>query len=76
MLTLRLLLLFAICYIIFMALKSLIAGKKAKAGDAAKLGESMVLDPQCQTYIPKSVALARQGMFFCSEECARQYLTR
>ncbi len=74
MLPLRLLLLFVICYIVFLALKSLIAGKKAKAGDAAKIGEPMVLDPQCQTYIPKSDALARQGKYFCSEECARRYL--
>ena len=74
MLALRLLLLFVICYIAFLALKSLIAGKKAKAGDAAKAGELMVLDPQCQTYVPKSDAVARQGKFFCSEECARRYL--
>jgi hypothetical protein len=74
MLLLRLLLLFVICYIAFLVLKSLIAGKKAKAGDAAKAGEPMVLDPQCQTYVPKSDAVARQGKFFCSEECARRYL--
>ena len=74
MLPLRLLLLFAIGYIIYLALKALIVGKKAKAGDAAKIGEPMVLDPQCQTYIPKSDALARQGNYFCSEECARRYL--
>ena len=76
MLALRLLLLFVVCYIVFLALKSLIAGKKAKRGDAAKLGEQMVLDPQCQTYVPKSDALERQGKFFCSEECARRYLAR
>ena len=76
MLTLRLLLLFVICYIVFLALKSLIVGKRAKAGEAAKIGEPMVLDPQCQTYVPKSDALARQGNYFCSEECARRYLAR
>ena len=76
MLALRLLLLLVICYIVFLALKSLIAGKKAKAGDAAMPGEQMVLDPECQTYVPKSDALARQGKFFCSEECARRYLAR
>ena len=76
MLALRLLLLFVICYIVILALKSLILGKRAKAGDAAKAGEPMVLDPQCQTYVPKSDAVARQGKFFCSEECARRYLAR
>ena len=74
MLTLRLLLLFAICYIVFLALKSLNAGKRAKSDDDAKIGEPMVLDPQCQTYVPKSAALERQGKYFCSEECARRYL--
>ena len=76
MLLLRLLLLFVICYIVFLALKSLIVGKKAKAGDASRLGEPMVLDPQCQTYVPRSDAVARAGKFFCSEECARRYLAR
>jgi hypothetical protein len=74
MLALRLLLLFVICYIVILALKSLAAGKKSKSDAAAKIGEPMVLDPQCQTYVPKSDAVARQGKFFCSEECARRYL--
>jgi uncharacterized protein len=74
MLALRLLLLFVICYIVILALKSLTAGNKAKSDDAVKIGEQMVLDPQCQTYVPKSDAVARQGKFFCSEECARRYL--
>ena len=74
MMPLRLLLLFVICYIVILALKSLNAGKKSKSDAAAKIGEAMVLDPQCQTYVPKSDAVARQGKFFCSEECARRYL--
>ncbi|MGH7817173.1 MAG: PP0621 family protein [Candidatus Binatia bacterium] len=74
MLLLRLLLLFLICYIVFLALKSFFFGKKTKAGDANPLGEPMILDPQCQTYVPKSEAVARDGKFFCSEECARLYL--
>ena len=76
MLLLRLLLLFLICYIVLLALKSFFFGKKTKAGDANQLGEPMVLDPQCQTYVPKSEAVARDGKFFCSEECARLYLAR
>ena len=76
MLLLRLLLLFIIVYRVFLALKSLIVRNKAKTGDASQLGEQMVLDPQCQTYVPRSAAVARAGKFFCSEECARRYLAR
>ena len=71
---LRLLLLIVIVYIVFLALKTLLVGKAARSGDAAKDGEAMVLDPQCQTYLPKSAALERRGKYFCSEECARRYL--
>lgn len=35
----------------------------------------MVLDPQCQIYLPKADAIARKGHYFCSEECARLYLS-
>ncbi len=76
MLLLRLLLIIVIVYIVFLALKKLTVGKSAQNGDSAKLGEAMVLDPQCETYLPKSAALARQGKYFCSEECARRYLDR
>lgn len=36
----------------------------------------MVLDPQCQSYLPKGSALFRSGYYFCSEQCARLYLVR
>lgn len=70
---LRLVLLCVIVYIVYSALKPLLRGGK-KADDPAQLGEQMVLDPQCQTYLPKSAAVTRQGRFFCSEECAQRYL--
>jgi YHS domain-containing protein len=38
--------------------------------------QDMVLDPQCQTYIPKNEALVRDGQYFCSENCARAFLSR
>ena len=41
-----------------------------------QLGEDMVQDPQCLTYIPKSEAVISAGRYFCSEECARGYLSR
>lgn len=70
---LRLVFVFIIIYIVYSALKSLLRGR-VKPADPAQLGEQMVLDPQCQTYVPKSEAVVRQGRFFCSEECARRYL--
>ncbi|HUR72398.1 MAG TPA: PP0621 family protein [Candidatus Limnocylindrales bacterium] len=70
---LRLAFLFIIIYIVYSALKPLLQGG-AKPANPAQLGEQMVLDPQCQTYVPKSDAVIRQGKFFCSEECAQRYL--
>jgi hypothetical protein len=76
MLLLRLLLFLLIGYIVFLALKSLVARKRGRSGAGGQIGEHMVLDPQCNTYVPKSEAIARGGEFFCSEECARLYLAR
>lgn len=70
---LRLIVVFIIIYIVYSALKPLLRGG-AKADNRAQLGEQMVLDPQCQTYVPKSEAVIRQGKYFCSEECAQRYL--
>jgi uncharacterized protein len=70
---LRLVFLFIIIYIVYSALKSLLRGGQ-KPADPAQLGEQMVLDPQCQTYVPKSEAVTRYGKYFCSEECAQRYL--
>jgi hypothetical protein len=41
-----------------------------------KKAEDMILDPQCQSYLPKGDAILRGGHYFCSEECARLYLSR
>ena len=71
---LRLLVLGIVIYIVYSALKPLLRGGK-KPADPARLGDDMVLDPQCQAYVAKSAAVARQGKYFCSEECAQRYLT-
>lgn len=71
---LRLLFLCVVIYIVYSALKPLLRGGN-KPVDPEQLGEQMVLDPQCQTYVPESQAVARHGKFFCSEECAQRYLT-
>ena len=69
---LRVVFLFIIIYIVYSALKPLLRG--GQKPDPAQLGEQMVLDPQCQTYVPKSEAVTRYGKYFCSEECAQRYL--
>ena len=73
MTVLRLVFLFIIIYIVYTALKPLLRGGQ-KPVNPAQLGEQMVLDPQCQTYVPQSEAVIRQGKYFCSEECAQRYL--
>jgi len=70
---LRLVFLCIVIYIVYSALKPLLRGGR-KSPKSAQLAEQMVLDPQCQTYVPESEAVTRQGKFFCSEECARRYL--
>ena len=46
-------------------------------GVAPRTGESMVQDPQCQTYLPKSAALQveinGQRHYFCGRSCADRY---
>jgi len=41
------------------------------------MGDEMVQDPECRTYVLKDRAVVRRiqgtNIFFCSEACARQY---
>jgi hypothetical protein len=79
MFLLRLLILFLLGYLAFVALRSIARrGKDRMSGrlNAESSGEDMVLDPQCQSYIPKSNAVAQSGRYFCSRECAQLYLNR
>lgn len=72
----RLAVLVLVFYVIFTAVRALVRGKRRAAGKfkAESRGEDMVLDPQCQSYVPKSEAVSQSGRYFCSRECARQYL--
>ena len=75
----RLVLIFLICYIVLSALKTAVRGGKTKSAAPRKFsdaGEEMVLDPQCQSYVPKSDAVLVSGKHFCSQECASLYLSR
>ena len=76
---LRLLILFVIGYIAFRLLRSMGGARRGRTSSTLKSdakGEDMVLDPQCQSYIPKSNAVAASGRYFCSQECAQLYLSR
>jgi Prokaryotic metallothionein len=80
MLLLRLIVIFLILYIVLSVVKSALIGGRGKSG-RRKFGsereeEEMVLDPECQSYVPKSEAVMHSGKYFCSEECARRYLSR
>jgi hypothetical protein len=79
MLLLRLILIFLICYIVYSAVKSAFTGAGTKTSQRRKFDETkeeeMVLDPQCHSYVPKSAAIAKSGVYFCSQECARRYLS-
>ena len=79
MLLLRLLIFLLICYIVITALKSILTPHGTRSADRKKNftqeSEDMVLDPQCQSYIPKASAVAEAGKFFCSRECAQRYLS-
>jgi hypothetical protein len=79
-LLLRLLFLFLIAYVLFSAMKAYITGRKSgglkRKSFSVTDEEEMVLDPQCQSYLPKSEAILQQGEYFCSRECAKRYLSR
>lgn len=66
-------------YIIVSALRAYLMGRKtgsSRRRSAAVKTEEMVLDPQCQSYVPKGEAIYQGGNYFCSRECARLFLSR
>lgn len=76
---LRILLVIFLAYIVYAALRAYFATRKTvgrNSGYARGSGEEMVLDPQCQTYVPRSEALRYDGNYFCSRECANLFLAR
>jgi hypothetical protein len=77
MVLIRLAVLFLILYVIFTVLRSLLRTRSARPEKlrSERAAEDMVLDPQCRSYLPRSEAFAHSGKYFCSRECARQYLS-
>jgi hypothetical protein len=75
----RLLLLVVVAWIVITALRAYLIARKGSVRNpnlARPRGEEMVLDPHCQSYVPKSEALFRKGNYFCSDKCAALHLTR
>jgi hypothetical protein len=79
---LRLILFLFLLYVLYLLLRGYHFGRTSQSsrrqqkGPSAAQEEELVLDPQCQSYIPKKDAISQAGKFFCSEECARLYLNR
>ncbi len=77
------LLFFLIILVIYSALKSVVRSAfKAYHKDEQRrgtqiMGDEMVLDPECRTYVVKDRAVVRRirGTLthFCSDNCARRY---
>jgi Prokaryotic metallothionein len=73
-LLLRSLFFLILAYFLYHIIRGLLAAPKRASKDLGA-SEDMVLDPQCQSYLPKNEALVRGGKYFCSENCARAFLS-
>lgn len=77
---LRIALYLILAYFFFRLFNSFLAGQRRRRNLRNRYGsreaDEMVLDPQCKSYLPKGEAIQRNGQYFCSEECARLYLSR
>jgi hypothetical protein len=77
------LLFFLVIFVIYSALKTVVrSAVKAYHDDEQRrgrriMGDEMVLDPECSTYVVKDRAVTRRirGTLthFCSDACARRY---
>ncbi len=81
----RNILVFTLLLLVYKAVKTVVRSAAAAynkrediSGDA--IGEEMVLDPNCKTYLPKSRAIKRsingRPTYFCSSSCAASYEER
>jgi hypothetical protein len=75
---LRLLIILLIVYVVLLVVRTLLAGGKRRRGPEPSIdkGEEMILDPQCQSYVPKREAFFQGDRYFCSPECAKLYLSK
>ncbi len=70
--------LFLLCYYIVTAISGLLKGSVRQAPpEKSPEGEAMVRDPQCGTFVPRSLALKKvikgKTYYFCSEECLKSF---
>ena len=70
-------LLIFLAYTVYTAVVRALPGRKSLPRDKSRQGEEMVRDPQCGTFVPRSIALEKsiQGEkhFFCSARCRDMY---
>jgi YHS domain-containing protein len=78
----RSLLIFVFIVVVYYAVKTVFrSALKSYHGEDQKrtriMGEDMVQDPECRTYVPKGRAVTRRVggrlCHFCSEACAQRY---
>jgi YHS domain-containing protein len=71
-----LLLILVLYYLLHYLIRDMPSFKKKMKGKPEP--EELVLDPFCQTYIPKQSALKKrvggQMLYFCSDKCLKSYL--
>jgi YHS domain-containing protein len=67
-------------YTVFQAIKQSLLKPPAPPPEKTPLGEEMVQDPECGTYVPRSDAVKAQAKgtthYFCSATCRDKYLER
>jgi len=66
-------------FLLFILLRSVFSSWLRRVGTRGRSvppqTEPMVFDPQCRSYLPKSAAILRKDHYFCSEQCARLYVS-
>jgi uncharacterized protein len=81
----RFLIFFILLYVIYKTIRTIrqekpFAGQSNQRKTTAVLGEELVEDPYCHTYIPISQACRKvivgKEHYFCSKECSDEYIRR
>lgn len=68
-----------ILYLLTRLIKGLFGQPKGNGKSKGIEGEEMVMDPNCNTYIPQRDAVkgkvGGEKLYFCSEQCLKEYKT-
>jgi YHS domain-containing protein len=79
----RYILLLGIGYLLFLLWKGSLGLQKPATrppDEDGRIDDEMVKDPVCETYVPRSIAIARKHRgvvhYFCSEQCANEFFRR